>query len=284
MPVPIPNLQQLQINPPQPATMRMQGMQMQNQLEQLGIAKDRNAIAREGQALDKERFEFAKMQNNLAMARDFMPTIAPEEMDKVKDHLRGIGLDSVLVDMLPSTKKAIEMPPDKFKDTIDRLTMGTDNFLKMKKEEADAFISSIKEQVKRQQKLADEEKKRIQSIKDQKDKEVRAEAMKIREEKRKTTTSGSYDKNLLVAAQAAEIDPEKVKSGNLSKEEAIAVAEAYREQFGTENLIKMLFGAGLATGSSAQQEPVIQFDESGELITGESPEEKTIIRNKMPAQ
>ena len=52
----------------------------------------------------------------------------------------------------------------------------------------------------------------------------------------------------------------------------------------------MLFGAGLAAGETSKNEPVIQFDETGELV--EQPEEspeigpegQTIIRNKIPAQ
>ena len=127
----MPTLQTLQITPPQPATMKLQAMGMQDKMKRTGIAEERNTIAREGQALQKDALEFRKMQSNLAMARDFMPTIAPEEMDKVKDHLRRINVPSELVDMLPSTEDSIKMPPDEFKEVTDRLIMGTDNFLKM---------------------------------------------------------------------------------------------------------------------------------------------------------
>ena len=87
MPVPIPNLQQLQINPPQPATMRLQAMGMQNELSRIGIAKDHNAIAREGMALDKEQFEFNKKQAIFAKSRDYISSLEREEFPKYKEWL-----------------------------------------------------------------------------------------------------------------------------------------------------------------------------------------------------
>jgi hypothetical protein len=74
----------------------------------------------------------------------------------------------------------------------------------------------------------------------------------------------SFDKNLLVAAQAAGIPPKKVKDGKLTPEEAQTLAKEYSKQFGTESLIKMLFGGGV--GVPGTQSDVIQFDEKGNPI------------------
>ena len=274
MPVPIPNLNQLQINPPQPATMKMQGMQMQNELSRIGIAKDRNAIAREGMDLEREGVEFNKMKQNLMMGKEHLPTLQKSEYGKYRKWVESIGAP---VQFLPTETDVANMSEKDFSDLKLRMILGSDNIGKMALEDYKQTIAQHNTQTKRQQSLSDEARKRKQTMQDFKEKED----YKAQKAKEKPSASGSYDKNLLVAAQTVGIDPEKVKSGKLSKEEAIALAEAYKEQFGTENLIKMLFGAGMATGGAAS-EPVIQFDENGELITGE--EEKTIIRNKIPAQ
>jgi hypothetical protein len=85
------------------------------------------------------------------------------------------------------------------------------------------------------------------------------EKKKLAEHKAKNQTD-SYDKNLLVAAQAAGVDPEKVKKGGLTQEEAVAVAEAYSEQFGTKSLLQMLFSG------MAPEQPALKFDDKGNPV------------------
>ena len=71
-----------------------------------------------------------------------------------------------------------------------------------------------------------------------------------------------YDKNLDVAAQAAGVDPNKVRSGKLSMEEANKVADKYREKFGTASLLQALLGGQLGGG----QAPTIKYDAKGNQI------------------
>jgi len=61
MPVPIPNLNQLQIQPPQPASAMLQAMEFKEGQRRTDIAADRNAIAREGQKIEKEQAETLNM-------------------------------------------------------------------------------------------------------------------------------------------------------------------------------------------------------------------------------
>ena len=94
MPVPIPNLQQLQINPPQPATMRLQAMGMQNELSRIGIAKDRNAIAREGMQLDQKQTEINQQLKESQMNAQALKTAfdsggTPEQQAKIFEALTG---------------------------------------------------------------------------------------------------------------------------------------------------------------------------------------------------
>jgi len=71
----------------------------------------------------------------------------------------------------------------------------------------------------------------------------------------------NYDKNILIAAQAAGIDPEKVKSGNLTQDEAIKVADSYSKRFGTQSLIQLLTSGGIGGGK-----PSTQYDNKGNLV------------------
>jgi len=152
MPVPIPNLQQLQINPPQPATMRMQGMQMQNQLEQLGIAKDRNAIAREGMDLEREGFEFNKMKQNLMLGKEHLPTLQKSEYGKYRKWVESIGAP---VQFLPTEEAVSKMSNEQFSDLKLRMIMGSDNIGKMALEDYKNTISQSNAQQKRQQDMED---------------------------------------------------------------------------------------------------------------------------------
>lgn len=71
----------------------------------------------------------------------------------------------------------------------------------------------------------------------------------------------NYDKNILIAAQAAGVDPEKVKSGKLTRDEAIKVADSYSKRFGTQGLIQLLTSGGFGGGK-----PSAQYDNKGNLV------------------
>ena len=90
MPVPIPNLQTLQVNPPRPATAMLQAMEFKDRSRRTGIAQDRNAIMREGQGLQRETLEFNKKQAIFAKSRDFISSLEKEEFPKYKSWLEGI--------------------------------------------------------------------------------------------------------------------------------------------------------------------------------------------------
>lgn len=75
------------------------------------------------------------------------------------------------------------------------------------------------------------------------------------------SSTGVFDKNISIAAQAAGVDPQKVKSGKLSIEEANKVADKYKEIFGTASLLQALLG-----GTLGGQQPTIKYDEKGNVI------------------
>ena len=140
MPVPIPNLNQLQINPPQPATMRMQGMQMQNQLSQLGMQKERLGIQREGMDLEREGFEFNKMKQNLMIGKEHLPTLQKSEYGKYRKWVESIGAPA---QFLPSEEDVSKMSEKDFSDLKLRMILGSDNIGKMNLE---SYKSTIREQ------------------------------------------------------------------------------------------------------------------------------------------
>jgi len=75
------------------------------------------------------------------------------------------------------------------------------------------------------------------------------------------SSTGVFDKNISIAAQAAGVDPQKVKSGKLSIEEANKVADKYKEKFGTASLLQALLG-----GTLGGQQPTIKYDAKGNQI------------------
>jgi hypothetical protein len=90
---------------------------------------------------------------------------------------------------------------------------------------------------------------------------IQADKVRVAKESR-PPAAPSYDKNILIAAQAAGIDPEKVKSGNLTQEEAIKVADSYSRRFGTQSLIQLLMSGG--AGSSGT--PSVKYDANGNPV------------------
>ena len=152
MPVPIPNLNQLQISQPQPATMKMQGMQMQNELSRIGIAKDRNAIAREGQALEREGFEFNKMKQRLMLGKEHLPTLQKDEYGKYRKWVESIGAP---VQFLPSEEEVAQMSDKDFSDLKLRMILGSDNIAKMALEDYKQTIAQSNAQIKREEDMSD---------------------------------------------------------------------------------------------------------------------------------
>ena len=94
----------------------------------------------------------------------------------------------------------------------------------------------------------------------QKKNAITGEIAKVPTAPRESST-GVFDKNISIAAQAAGVDPQKVKSGKLSIEEANKVADKYKEKFGTASLLQALLG-----GTLGGQQPTIKYDEKGNVI------------------
>jgi len=76
------------------------------------------------------------------------------------------------------------------------------------------------------------------------------------------SSDDKFDTNLLIAAQIAGIDPEKVRGGKLSQAEATKLADTYKEKFGTASLLQALLGGQLGGG----QAPTIKYDAKGNQI------------------
>ena len=76
------------------------------------------------------------------------------------------------------------------------------------------------------------------------------------------SSDDKFDKNLLIAAQIAGIDPKKVRGGKLSQAEATKLADTYKEKFGTASLLQALLGGQLGGG----QAPTIKYDAKGNQI------------------
>ena len=278
MPVPIPNLQQLQINPPQPATMRLQAMGMQNELSRIGIAKDRNAIAREGMALDKEQFEFNKKQAIFAKSRDYISSLEREEFPKYKEWLN--KLFSELASLLPDD--VMMMPDDEWNELKKKIEVGTDNFSKMQIEQAKQVFQKI-ESINKEQK-----EKEAAALKHQRDIELKKTIPG------KAPGDEGKNKPVTVAQIQAKIVDDVINKGKpvteLTPEEKKLFDKAVDK---SASFIDALFAAGIGSSPSNSGAPVIKFNEMGELVTEEEPpqegaeigpEGQTIIRKKMPTQ
>jgi len=74
-------------------------------------------------------------------------------------------------------------------------------------------------------------------------------------------TPKDFDNKLSIAAQAVGVSPEKLKSGELTTEEAAKIAEEYQKKFGTESFLKMIFG-----GAQPQPPATQHYDETGKRI------------------
>jgi hypothetical protein len=260
----MPGLDKLQIAQPQPANMLLQAMGMQDRMRRTDIAQDRNEIAREGMLQDQEEFEFRKMQVNLQNMKEFIPSLTREKYGDMLGYMESIGAGDV-VRFLPSAEEMKKAPADKFRKWQMQFMLGIDGFRNMTLADHKSKLREYEEFQKQQNRMELESKKERAKVKAAEKK--RQHDFALEEEKQKgkmaTTRTASFDKNLLVASQAAGIEPGKVKSGTLSKSEAADVADKYRELFGTESLLNMLFkGAAPAT----QSEPTIKFDAEGNLI------------------
>lgn len=131
----MPTLDKLNIAQPQIGTALLQGMGMKDRMDRTAIAQDRTEIAREGQALSREAFEWNKKQKMFALSRDFIPTLEREEWPKYKGWLEGIHPE--LARMLP--EDVDDMPDDKWDELKTKLQIGTDNASALNREEFKAW-------------------------------------------------------------------------------------------------------------------------------------------------
>jgi hypothetical protein len=143
MPVPIPNLNQLQINPPKPATSMLQAMEFKDQQRRTGIAEDRNAIMREGQTLQKDQLEFNKAKSMFASSRDYVGGMSRNEFSEYKDWLSKIPVFGELAGLLPDQQEIFEMSEDEFLQMKEKISIGTDNLVAMEKIQLEATIKQI---------------------------------------------------------------------------------------------------------------------------------------------
>jgi prefoldin subunit 5 len=150
--MPLPRLNQLQVNPARPATAVLQGMEFENRSRRTDIAEDRNAIMREGQGLQRESLEFNKKQAIFAQSRDFISSLEKEEFPKYKSWLEGIHPE--LAELLPDD--VTDMPENEWNELKTKIEIGTDNVSKMDRLQLEEAMKTIREQTKRTQKLTDD--------------------------------------------------------------------------------------------------------------------------------
>jgi len=147
MPVPIPNLNQLQIQPPQPASAMLQAMEFKEGQRRTDIAADRNAIWREGQALEQKKFEEYKQQKELENGLRFLPAAKMEEYDQIKKWLGKFGLP---VELLPSSVTKETWP-----DIQQKIIMGIQGASQIGVENYKEKIRQAELDIKRQQEMED---------------------------------------------------------------------------------------------------------------------------------
>jgi len=116
----LPQLQQFQAPLYQPATMRLQAMEMQNKTRQVDMQE-----------------HLLKMKQ-LEQGKQFIPSLTKEEYPKFKAWVS--GLDEQLGNLLPDTA------PDNFEDYKQKLYLGADNLTKMNIEQYKSVVNSIEKQ------------------------------------------------------------------------------------------------------------------------------------------
>jgi hypothetical protein len=123
-------LDKLQIAQPQPASMLLQAMGMKDRQRRTDIAADRNAIAREGQLLNREQFEFNKMRSNLEYGKQYIPTMGKQDYRKYIDWMKKIGAGDI-ANMLPTPSEVENMDENQYGQFKQSLILGVDGLRDM---------------------------------------------------------------------------------------------------------------------------------------------------------
>ena len=154
-------LPQLITNPgivtPQPANAMMKAQTMKNEMARTGIAQQNADTAQKylglaGQkfGLEKETLEFNKMQKNLEIGKQFIPSLTKEEYPKFREWAKSIGAP---VDLLP------EEAPEDFEAFKEQVYLDADNLTKTNLAQYKVIMDQVKEQKKQQAALDLEDRK-----------------------------------------------------------------------------------------------------------------------------
>ena len=158
--MPLPTLQQFNAPLYQPATMKLQGMKMQDQLKRTGLAEQGLEIEREGLGVRKETLEFNKMQKSLEIGKQFLPSLPKEDWKKFKGWLDEIGAPGV--DFLPDDVSGLD--DNGFDALKEKIFVGADNITKMDLAQYKVAMDKLKEVSKQKAALDLEDKKQKNRI------------------------------------------------------------------------------------------------------------------------
>ena len=139
--MPLPTLQQFNAPLYQPATMKLQGMKMQDQLKRTGLAEQGLEIERGGLGIRKETLEFNKMQKSLEIGKQFLPSLPKEDWKKFKGWLDKIGAPGV--DFLPDDVSGLD--DNGFDALKEKIFVGADNITKMGLAQYKVAMDKLKE-------------------------------------------------------------------------------------------------------------------------------------------
>ena len=286
MPVPVPNLNQLQINPPQPATAMLKAMEYNRQREETDLRKDYLRLAKDQFA--QQMLQFQKNFNlreeefdaiNMFKSLDFAAknTINKEEFNKTVKELTGKNTD---IEFHGNTiTSTIEGPDGKQYKVTGKQEMILDFAAKVAEDP-----TWITDPVKAEKARAYMAKNGLTI------KSVESSELKEYEEKKKIDRKYKDKKAPTVAEIQAKIVDDVINKGKpiseLTPEEKKLLDKATDK---AATLIDTLIAAGVGSQSSANLIPTIKFDEKGELIVPEENVEigdngQTIIRKKIPEQ
>jgi hypothetical protein len=162
--MPLPQLQTYPgIETPRPADAMMKAQTMKNEMARVGIAQQQAdtaqnylGLAKKKFGQDKEILEFNKMQKNLEIGKQFIPSLTKEEYPKFREWAKSIGAP---VDLLP------EEAPEDFDAFKEQLYLGADNLTKTNLAQYKAIMDQIKSDKKAKDDLkleAERQKNRLQ--------------------------------------------------------------------------------------------------------------------------
>jgi len=150
--MPLPTLQTYPgIETPKPADAMMQAMKMKDQLKRTGLAEQGLQLQKDELGIRKETLEFNKMQKNLEIGKQFIPSLTKEEYPKFREWAKSIGAP---VDLLP------EEAPEDFDAFKEKLYLGADNLTKTNLAQYKAVMDQIKEQRKQEATSIEKQKDR----------------------------------------------------------------------------------------------------------------------------